>query len=360
MVQKELVYPLQMVISIRRINVMKKIVALLLVLVLAFGILSACQNNKDDSKESASSETKENVVATVGDEVITEDEMKYMIGFVKSSMITGMEGQALEDFWNTLIDGVDPADYIRKEAFEILVDRTLLAQVANDAGITVAAEEIDGFFTQNKDMTANIMDTYGVSEESLKAIYRKELLYGKYDQTVLAVDERYNPTDEQLKEIFQKDYYKAQHILKMTVNPETNEPLSQEEKDAARVEIDNILLSLKDGADFEAMMQEHNEDPGMEQLPGGYVFSKYSGMAPEFYEATVTLEENSISEVIETAFGYHIIKRLPLDVDADLEANREQVQDMYKEVEVAKLVEELRGSVEIKTDEAKLKEIAVK
>lgn len=338
---------------------MKKIIALFLVLVLAVGILSACQGGKDDSKKSATSENKENVVATVGDEVITAGEMKYAISFVKNNMTMGMEGQALEDFWNTLIDGVDPADYIRKEAMNLLTDTTLRAQAANEASISVAQEEIDDYFEQNKDVMAGIMEDYGVTEDTLKAIYRKQLLYEKYGQAVLAIDERYNPTDEQLKEFFQNKYYKAQHILKMTVNSETNEPLSQEEKDAARTEIDNILLSIKDGADFEAMMQEHNEDPGMEQLPGGYVFTE-GEMVPEFYEGTVALEENGISEVIETSYGYHIIKRLPLDVDADFETNKAQIQQAYVFEAESQLVEELRGRIEVKTDEAKLKEIAVK
>ncbi len=327
---------------------MKKILSALLVFVLVLGMMSGCQQNNATVN-----------VATVGSEVITSGEMKYAIGVVKNSLTSGMSEQALEDFWNTLIDGVDPEDYIRENAIDLLVDMTLLAQTAKDHGITVTDDRINEYFTQNQAALADLMKQYSVDEATLKAIYRKQMLYNDFAQTVLAEDPTFNPSEEALKEYFQAHFYKAQHILKLTVDQETNTPFAQDQKDAVRGEMETILQALKGGADFEAMMLEHTEDPGVEQSPEGYVFTE-GEMVPEFYEGTVALPENGISEVIESSYGYHIIKRLPLDVEADFMPNLYKVQSVYVYEIEEQLIEELKTSVEVSLDDAKIKEIPIK
>ena len=320
----------------------------MLVLILALGMMSGCQSTGENTN-----------VATVGKEVITAGEMEYAIGVVKSNLTSGMDGQTLEDFWNTLIDGVDPQDYIRENATELLVNMTLLAHAANDYGITVTDAEVDEYFASNQETMDSLMTQYGVSEDTLKAVYRKQMLYSKYGEAYLTTDERFTPSDETLKQYFADNFYKAQHILKMTVDANTNAPLSQAEKDAARAEIDNILLAIRDGADFAELMEEHTEDPGVEQYPGGYVFAE-GEMVPEFYEGTVALAENGVSEVIESSYGYHIIKRLPLDMEADFTENKYKVQSVYVYEVEGQLIEELKNTVDVSLDDAKIKEIPVK
>lgn len=327
---------------------MKKMISLLLVLLLALSMMSGCKNTGDNA-----------TVATVGTEVITTGEMEYAIGVVKSSLTAEMEGQTLDDFWNTLIDGVDPQDYIRESATELLVNMSLFAHAATENGITVTDEEVDEYFASNTETMDELKTQYGVSEETLKAVYRKQMLYSKYGEAFLATDEKYAPSDETLKQYFADNFYKAQHILKLTTDSNTNAPFSPEEKEAARAEIDAILASVKAGADFEALMNEKTDDPGIAQYPGGYVFAE-GEMVPEFYEGTVALEENGVSEVIESSYGYHIIKRLPLDMEADFEENRYKVQSVYVYEVEGQMLEELKAQVEVSLDDAKIKAIIVK
>lgn len=327
---------------------MKKILSVLLVFILVLGMMSGCAKSDGTTP-----------VIHVGDEVITDGEMKYAISVVRESMISGKEGQALEDFWNTLIDGVDPEDYIRENAMSLLVDMSLMAQAAKENGVDVTDEEVDAYFAENQESLAGVMEQYNVDETTLKAVYRKQMLYNKFGETVLAQDERFTPSDEVLKEYFVSNFYKAQHILKLTVDSQTNAPLSQEDRDLARAEIDAVLAAVKGGADFEEMMLAHTEDPGVEQSPEGYVFAE-GEMVPEFYEGTVALPENGISEVIESSYGYHIIKRLPLDVDADFEVNKYKVQSVFVYAAEEELLEELKTNVKISQDDAKIKAIPVK
>lgn len=74
---------------------------------------------------------------------------------------------------------------------------------------------------------------------------------------------------------------------------------------------DKVYKSAKSGKDFDKLIKEYGKDPGMEANPDGYVFTK-GEMVEEFEKATYDLKEGAISKPVQTQFGYHIIKRLPL------------------------------------------------
>ncbi|MDR0840542.1 MAG: peptidylprolyl isomerase [Christensenellaceae bacterium] len=71
-----------------------------------------------------------------------------------------------------------------------------------------------------------------------------------------------------------------------------------------------------DGADFDALIAEYGEDPGMEAEPNkttGYVIGEGYGTIYDtaFYEASMLLkEEGATSGLVESSFGYHIIRRV--------------------------------------------------
>ncbi len=93
-------------------------------------------------------------------------------------------------------------------------------------------------------------------------------------------------------------YVTAQHIL---VN----------DKETA----DTIIEKIKNGADFKLLIEEYNTDPGQSK-DSSYTFT-YGEMVEEFEEAAFELKEGEYTkEPIPTAYGYHIIKRLPLQKEA--------------------------------------------
>lgn len=64
------------------------------------------------------------------------------------------------------------------------------------------------------------------------------------------------------------------------------------------------------GADFDALMKEYSQDTGLSSYPNGYVVGKDSTQYDtDFRDAVWALEgEGSISGLVKTSFGYHIIK----------------------------------------------------
>ena len=102
------------------------------------------------------------------------------------------------------------------------------------------------------------------------------------------------------------DAIRASHILisyKGALRSETN----RDRMDARKL-AENILRKLKSGRDFADLARKHSDGPSG---PKGGDLGRFERgqMVPEFDHAVFGLEAGAISEVVETKFGYHIIKR---------------------------------------------------
>ena len=90
---------------------------------------------------------------------------------------------------------------------------------------------------------------------------------------------------------------RARHIL-----------IKRETPDAYKAAAE-ILVQLKAGADFERMASQRSEDPGSAAKGGDLGYFRQGRMVAPFDAAVAKLERPSdLSEVVETQFGYHIIK----------------------------------------------------
>ena len=121
----------------------------------------------------------------------------------------------------------------------------------------------------------------------------------------------FNNVQAEADAYYKENYVRAKHILILTTDAKTGAPLSSYEKSAAKEKAEYILKQLKNGGDFDKLMNEHNQDPGVSQSPDGYVFTKGEMVAP-FENAAFALKVGEVSPIVETDYGYHIIKRLAL------------------------------------------------
>ena len=67
-------------------------------------------------------------------------------------------------------------------------------------------------------------------------------------------------------------------------------------------------------ARFDEIMTSDTSDPGVDNFPMGYTFTKNT-MVTEYEDAAFALADYGLSEVVETSYGYHILLRLPLTAD---------------------------------------------
>ena len=104
-------------------------------------------------------------------------------------------------------------------------------------------------------------------------------------------------------------------------------------KEEARTEAEGLLAQLRSGADFAALAREHSEDTAS-ATRGGDLGYRPRGRSPAAYdEVAFSLEPGTVSDVVESPLGFHILEVLGTregDVPED-EAKLELAEDMYRE-----------------------------
>ncbi len=80
-------------------------------------------------------------------------------------------------------------------------------------------------------------------------------------------------------------------------------------KEEARAFAEELLQRIKEGADFQELAKEYSDGPS--SVNGGVLNPFGRGkMMPAFEEAAFALKKGKVSGIVETDFGFHIIKRL--------------------------------------------------
>ena len=197
-------------------------------------------------------------------------------------------------------------------ASEKLMTYYATEKLAKEYGIELAALDrkavLDSMNEQIASMGGKSAYKQFLSAMKLSNNQYKQLLYNAYLNTMMR-EYLYNaetgidiPTREECKALFAENYCAATHILISTQNY-----TDQKDFDAAKVKAEEILARAKTGEDFVALANEFNEDPGQDNAIG-YVFPE-GQMIAAFEDAAFALEPGQISDLVQTKYGYHIIRR---------------------------------------------------
>jgi len=84
--------------------------------------------------------------------------------------------------------------------------------------------------------------------------------------------------------------------------------MTEDQKKELRKKADDVLKKAKGGDDFAQLASEYSDDPGSKTKGGELGYFPKGNMVPEFENAAFNLKPGEISNVIETPYGYHIIK----------------------------------------------------
>jgi len=106
----------------------------------------------------------------------------------------------------------------------------------------------------------------------------------------------------------QPEQVHVRHILLLTMDPATRGPLPDAQKAAKKKQIDDILKQIQGGADFAALATKYSEDPGSKDSGGELKPFGHGEMVPQFETAAFSMKTNTVSDVVTTDYGYHIIK----------------------------------------------------
>ena len=84
--------------------------------------------------------------------------------------------------------------------------------------------------------------------------------------------------------------------------------LGDKDEETVRQQAEAILAQAKAGADFAELARQYSEDEGTAELGGDLDFFGRGQMVPEFEAAAFEMEPGTVSGLVQTAYGFHIIK----------------------------------------------------
>lgn len=125
---------------------------------------------------------------------------------------------------------------------------------------------------------------------------------------VITTDQARKFYDENPDRFDLPDRVRASHILFLTQNPNTRQELSDSSKQEKRKMAERILNRIRSGEDFAKLAREFSEDEGSRARGGELPPFTKGRMVPEFESAAFSMATNQVSDIVNSPFGYHIIK----------------------------------------------------
>ena len=101
----------------------------------------------------------------------------------------------------------------------------------------------------------------------------------------------------------------ARHILIMHLESTAKPETITRTKAQARQRAQEVLLKIRGGASFEEMVKQYTDEPGGAERNGNLGVFDRSTMVKPFADAAFALKVGEVSEVVETKYGFHVIKR---------------------------------------------------
>ncbi|MBL8740273.1 MAG: peptidylprolyl isomerase [Myxococcales bacterium] len=101
----------------------------------------------------------------------------------------------------------------------------------------------------------------------------------------------------------------AKHILVMHSGSERKPPTVTRTKAEAKARAEEALAKVRGGADFDKAVVEYSDEPGATERAGDLGVFEKKVMVKAFSDAAFKLKVGEVSEIVETPFGFHIIKR---------------------------------------------------
>ena len=210
------------------------------------------------------------------------------------------------------------AEYMMADALNATLMYTLVPEKAKELGYNLTDDQIAELDSYTAETIASVggeesfndsLRMLGLDRETFAAIncasyYYQQILTGMFDG---------RPTDDDVTAfIEEQDILSAKHILLLTMDMTTRQPLADDVIAQKKATAEDILKQLQKSddlaAEFDALMHQYSEDSGLAGNPDGYIFTA-GEMVTEFESGTRALEYGQISGIVESPYGYHIILR---------------------------------------------------
>jgi len=314
---------------------------------------ASVQSKSEPNEASKQKPAEDPVMVTVNSVAINQSQADELIE-PQLNQLNARAGQMPPEFIE------QQKQQLRQSAVEALIVEKLLVEKVKQANIVVSDEQVEEKIAQIaagqnlsiEDFKA-LIETYGSDYEKVKEQVKNGLGYeklmdtkwaGQIDVNEAQAREFYNQNIDRFKK---PEQIRASHILIETKTTDSNEAKAE-----AKAKAQQLLEKIKAGADFAELAAENSACPSSARGGDLGYFSK-GQMVPPFEQAALNLEPNQLSDIVETRFGYHIIKvtdKKPAQILSFEQAKADIIDTLKKQKKaefMEKYVAELRSQAQI-------------
>lgn len=197
-----------------------------------------------------------------------------------------------------------------------LIIKELVNQEAKKRNISISDSEIDKTIDDiaakmgGKSQLESKMTLSNVKMEDLRNNIKLDLTTKKL---VAAVAGEVKPSEKEVKAFYEKnkkaqftnpDQVRASHILVSVTDMSDSKAVN-----AAKTKAEKLVTELKANPDkFAEIAKKNSDDPGSAEKGGDLGFFKKDAMVPEFSKVAFSATPGSISGIVKTQYGFHILK----------------------------------------------------
>lgn len=237
---------------------------------------------------------------------------------------------------------------LRQQWTDHMISRALLLEQAKADKVVVSDEDVE------KNMANPQYQGVSLPKDKLRELVKGDLMINsaieakiisKVTVTDKELEEFYN---ERKNEMSQPEQVKARHILF-----KVNETDPQDKKNEQLSKAKDVLKEAKAGkSEFGELAKKYSEGPSAPN-GGDLGYFPRGRMVPSFETAAFALKPNEISDIVETQFGYHIIKveekkeARVIPFDEAKEAIRENIKVERGNKEIKEWIDKLRNQAKI-------------
>jgi len=265
-----------------------------------------------------------------GQGVLQDDVVDRVIAIVGDSIV--LQSQVQEEIQRLLLSdpslprpGTPEYREFFRDILDTWVDRMLVIQAAardsliqpDEAGIDQQVSgRIEALATQFGGQPAlqqalrNEGWTLAEYRDNLRHDARQLQIFQMFFQSRLRNARPVEVSEQELLQRFQEASAQLQQrprtitFRQVVVRPDANDSA----KASARAEAQALLERVQAGEDFAQLAREHSDDVGTATLGGDLGWFRRGQMVPEFENTAFALGAGRVSGIVETVFGYHIIK----------------------------------------------------
>lgn len=297
-------------------------VRLIVLLLLAVSVCAGCGMHEGDAST--------RVVLTTGfekDEVFRIDSESCRVPEIMV-YLTNTQNQYEKVFgpqiWETDLEGVTLEENVKDRVLAKIAQIKSMNLLAKEHNVVLSAEDEKVVKEAAEQYYASLNETeveqLRITEELIDQLYRE---YALAEKVYYYIIKDINPeiSDDEARTIT------VEHILIKTYSLNgkgERVPYTEEAKADARNRAEAVLAKLKDGEDFDSLITEYNEDTKSQ-----YSFGK-GEMDKAFEEAAFNLGTGEISGIVESEYGYHIIKCLSTFNREETDANKVKIVEQRK------------------------------